>query len=69
MISDIIQIFGLLGCIIIMWFQRKTIFELENHIWEIERSYRKETGKFYQYKFNYKKLWGEDGGTKEKEQI
>lgn len=33
--------------ILIMWFQRKTILELENEVWELEQAYKKETGKHY----------------------
>lgn len=68
MISDIIQIFGLLGCIIIMWFQRKTIFELEKDIWELEKAYKKETNKVYHYKHRQFQLWGNDGRKQEEGQ-
>lgn len=47
--SDVIQIFGLIGCIIIMWFQRKTIFQLEQDNWELEKTYKEMTGKDYEY--------------------
>ena len=64
MITDVIQIFGLFGCIIIMWFQRKTIFELQKDIWELEKAYKAETNKVYHYKHRQFQLWGNDGGNK-----
>ena len=47
---DIITSLALIFSITITWFQRKTIFELERDVWEIEQAYKQEVGKPYQYK-------------------
>jgi hypothetical protein len=42
-----ISIFLILLFVIVL--QRKTIFELESSIWQIENDYKKETGKIYRW--------------------
>lgn len=59
---DIMTSLALISSIIIMWFQRKTIFQLENDVWEIEKSYKSVTGKPYQYKHRQFQLRGNNGG-------
>lgn len=54
---DIITTLALISSIILIWFQRKTIFELERDVWEIESAYKKETGKPYQYKHRLFNGW------------
>lgn len=54
---DIITTLALISSIILIWFQRKTIFELERDVWEIESAYKKETGKTYQYKHRLFNGW------------
>lgn len=51
MVWDLIQIFFSTFSIFIIWVQRKTIFQLQNELWELERAYRNEVGKFYRYKY------------------
>ena len=43
----IISIFLILLFVIVL--QRKTISELESSIWQIEKDYKKETGKIYRW--------------------
>ena len=69
MVSDIITTLALMFSIFIIWFQRRTIFELEKDIWELEKAYKLETNKVYHYKHRQFQLRGKNGGTKEKEQI
>lgn len=49
--------------VIVVWFQRKTIFELERDVWEIEKAYKEKTGIQYQYKHRLFQGWRvkEDG--------
>lgn len=54
---DIITTLALISSIILIWFQRKTIFELERDVREIEAAYKKETGKPYQYKHRLFNGW------------
>lgn len=54
---DIITTLGLISSIILIWFQRKTIFELERDVWEIETAYKDVTGKPYQYKHRLFSGW------------
>ena len=61
---DIITSLALIFSITITWFQRKTIFELERDVWEIEQAYKQEVGKQYQYKHRQFQLWGNNEGTK-----
>lgn len=67
MISDIIQILGIVACIIIIWFQRKNIFELERDMWEIEHAYREKVGTWYIYKHRFFQSWGNDVRNKKEE--
>lgn len=54
---DIITTLALISSIILIWFQRKTILELERDVWEIETAYKNETGKPYQYKHRMFNGW------------
>ena len=65
---DIITSLALLFSIFIVWIQRKTIFELERDVWEIETAYKNETGKVYHYKHRTFGLWGNNGGKQKEEQ-
>lgn len=47
---EIITTLGLVSSIIVMWSQRKSILQLERDIWDLEQSYKKETGKVYRRK-------------------
>ena len=64
---DIVTALALIFSIIVTWFQRKTIFELERDIWEIETAYKNETGKPYQYKHRMFQSWGEKEKTTEEQ--
>lgn len=64
---DIVTSLALIFSIFIVWIQRKSIFELERDIWEIEQAYKKEVGKAYQYKHRTFQLWGNNEGNKEGE--
>ena len=55
---DIITTLSLISSIFVMWFQRKSILELEHDIWEVEQAYKNEVGKPYQYKRRTFELWG-----------
>lgn len=66
---DIITTLALIFSIFLTWIQRKTIFELERDIWEIETAYKNQMGKPYHYKRRNFELRGSNGGEKEKEQI
>ena len=65
---DVITTLALLLSISIVWIQRKTIYELEREIWEIETSYKNETGKVYHYKRRTFELWGNNGREEKEEQ-
>ncbi len=65
---DIITSLALLFSIFIVWIQRKTIFELERDVWEIETAYKNETGKVYHYKHRTFGWWGNNGGKEKEEQ-
>lgn len=67
MMVDIIGILGLLGSIILIYFQRKSIFELEKNLWEIEKAYRKDVGRPYLYKNRFFHYWGKNGGENEEQ--
>lgn len=47
---DIITTLALISSTILIWFQRKTIIELERDVWEIEIAYKEKIGKPYRYK-------------------
>lgn len=64
---DLFTSLSLVVSVIIMWFQRRTIFELERDIWEIEKAYKKVTGKPYNYLHRQFQLWGNNEGNKEGE--
>jgi len=64
---DIITSLALFFSIFIVWIQRKTIFDLEHDVWEIEQAYKNEVGKPYQYKRRTFQLWGNNEGNKEGE--
>ena len=65
---DIITSLALIFSIFMMWIQRKTIFELERDMWEIETAYKNEIGKPYQYKHRTFQLWGNGEGKQKEEQ-
>lgn len=60
---DIITTLALTFSIFTVWIQRKTILELERDVWEIETSYKNETGKPYQYKHRMFQSWGNNEKT------
>lgn len=55
---DIVTTIALIFSIFMSWIQRKTIFDLERDMWEIETAYKNETGKQYNYKHRTFQLWG-----------
>lgn len=63
---DIITSLALIFSIFIVWIQRKTIFDLERDVWEVEQAYKNKVGKPYQYKRRTFQLWGNNEG-KQKE--
>lgn len=65
---DIVTSLALIFSIFIVWIQRKTIFDLERDVWEIETAYKNETGKVYHYKRRTFEMWGNDGGKQKEEQ-
>lgn len=68
MAFDIMTTLALISSIIIIWFQRKSIMELERDTWEIESAYKNETGKPYQYKHRQFELWGNNGEKEKRKQ-
>lgn len=66
---DVITSLALIFSIFMMWIQRKTIFELERDMWEIETAYKNETGNQYHYKHRNFELWGNNGGKQKEEQV
>lgn len=58
--ANILTIFFLLFGMVIIWFQRKTIFELQRDVFEIEAAYKKETGNVYRYKHRLFEGWKVD---------
>jgi len=64
---DIVTTLALIFSIIVTWFQRKAIFELERDVWEIETAYKNETGKTYQYKHRMFQSWGDNEKTTEEQ--
>lgn len=63
---DLLTIFALIFGAVIIWAQRKTIFELQRDVFEIESAYKEETGRVYRYKHRIFEGWGNDG-EKQKE--
>lgn len=57
---DLFTIFVLAFGMTIIWLQRKTIFELQRDVFELEDAYKKETGKVYRYKHRVFEGWGVD---------
>lgn len=57
---DIIVTLSFMFSIFTIWIQRKTIFQLELDIWELEKTYKELTGKPYQYLHRQLQLQGND---------
>ena len=43
--------------VVIIWIQRKSIFELDRDVWEIEKAYKEKTGVPYQYRHRFFHSW------------
>jgi len=69
MTFDVITTLALISSIFVMWFQRKSIMELERDVWEIENAYKVKTGKPYQYKHRLFQSWGKNEEKQKEEQI
>jgi len=44
---DIVTLPTIIIFMVILWFQRKTILELEQEVWDLEQTYKQDTGKVY----------------------
>ena len=65
MIFDILTSLALTSSILIIWFQRRSIGNLEQQNWEIENAYKRELGKVYIYEKRTFELWGNREKRKE----
>lgn len=64
---DLFTSISLIFSIVLIWFQRRTIFELERDIWELEKAYKLETNKVYHYKHRQFQIRGNNGGKENQE--